>query len=208
MSGLLCTRNDPSESSRSPKRDSPVRVFSGITTRFSPAWSSTPRSWDSSNGDSRHGRNARESRPTVLERFGTHLVRVSGLSAKRVVHCRRISLAPLTRIASQNATSPSSTTTNVVLKSAPRHLERDLRPAHRHSGSRSVLRGRWPTLRPRVLILATTCRIGDTSTPATSPAHTYLKNEVFLAYLIAAQQPHCGGVQYLVARNGLAVQTS
>ncbi|GEM_PF-1068334 len=44
--------------------------------------------------------------------------------------------------------------------------------------------------------------------PPTSVAHTYVKKGVFLAQLFVAQQQQYGGVQYVVPRNGLAIQVS
>ena len=42
--------------------------------------------------------------------------------------------------------------------------------------------------------------------PPTSVSHIYTKKGVYLAYLVVSQQQQYGGVQYIVPRNGLAVQ--
>lgn len=42
--------------------------------------------------------------------------------------------------------------------------------------------------------------------PPSSVSHTYTKKGTFLAYLLVSQQQQYGGVQYVVPRNGLAIQ--
>ncbi len=42
--------------------------------------------------------------------------------------------------------------------------------------------------------------------PPASVSHTYSKKGTFLAYLLVSQQQQYGGVQYVVPRNGLAIQ--
>ncbi len=42
--------------------------------------------------------------------------------------------------------------------------------------------------------------------PPTSVSHTYAKKGTFLAFLLVSQQQQYGGVQYVVPRNGLAIQ--
>ena len=42
--------------------------------------------------------------------------------------------------------------------------------------------------------------------PPTTVSHTYIKKGVYLAYLAVSQQQQYGGVQYIVPRNGLAIQ--
>jgi PKD repeat protein len=49
---------------------------------------------------------------------------------------------------------------------------------------------------------------GGQGKPPTSVSHTYTKKGVYLAYLVVAQQQQYGGVQYIVPRNGLAIQVS
>lgn len=47
---------------------------------------------------------------------------------------------------------------------------------------------------------------GGQGKPPASVSHTYTKKGVYLAYLVVSQQQQYGGVQYIVPRNGLAIQ--
>jgi PKD repeat protein len=113
----------------------------------------------------------------------------------------------LTTIASQSATTSSSVTTSVSV-----HLAQLISLTANPRFGASLLRVTFGLGTTGVNITTWTLDFGDGQhtggggKPLASVVHSYAKKGIYLAYLVVSRQQQYGGVQYIVPRNGLAIQ--